>query len=45
VTNVPEEGESRPIEANIIEGYRASERDQSDVDEDWRAIETEGWPD
>jgi metal-responsive CopG/Arc/MetJ family transcriptional regulator len=36
--------EWKEIEAAMIEGYIASAVDQADVDEDWGAIETEGWP-
>jgi len=36
--------EQREIEAAMIEGYLASGEDQRDVDDDWRALEVEEWP-
>jgi len=37
--------ERKRTEMLIIEGYRASWTEQSDVDQEWRVVETEGWPD
>jgi hypothetical protein len=36
--------ERERIEELMIEGYKASWTEQGDVDRDWRAVETEGWP-
>ena len=36
--------ERRAIEAAMIEGYRASAEDQRSVDDDWRGLEADGWP-
>jgi len=44
ITEKIEALERREIEAAMIEGYQASQEDQRDVDEDWRALEVEGWP-
>jgi len=37
--------ERKRTEMLMIEGYRASWTEQSDVDQEWRVVETEGWPD
>lgn len=36
--------ERHEIEQAMIEGYLASREDQRDIDEDWRVVDLEGWP-
>jgi hypothetical protein len=36
--------EQQEIEAEMVEGYKASMENQRDIDEDWRALEIDQWP-
>jgi metal-responsive CopG/Arc/MetJ family transcriptional regulator len=36
--------ERQEIEAAMIEGYLASREDHREIDEDWRGVEVDRWP-
>ena len=44
LTEKVESLEQQRLEEELREGYRAVRKDRASLNEDWEAVDTEGWP-